>query len=956
MKIRILLPVLAVSCGFFTNLCLASVPFWTKAALPWGYWHALASSGDGNVLIAATGSGSMQGAVYVSTNSGANWILTSAPTAIWTSVAASEDGHLLFAAAGGDVGRDHIYFSTNFGASWTVSGAPATNWYAIACSDDGTKLVAAGAGPCSYGPIFVSADAGATWTATDTPVTNWWSVASSPDGSKLAAGSVEGGIYLSTNSGATWRHSALTNRWIMTVTISADGQRLAASSGDGLLYLSADSGNTWTLITNVPGVPSTVAASADGTELSVWSLLPLPYNQYASGIYFSTDAGMTWTTNQWPYVDLGGNTMAYFAFSADGGTLMLSLGYDGVFTWQAPPPSGPIAVTQPAAGTNGDFMLYGVVNPNRRETWSWFDWDTSPAFGNSSTSMFTGGAWGDVPLSAALSGFSPGVAVYFRIVAGNDFGLSIGQPVIYQAPRITLLGDNPMYLTCGDTYTEPGSMVSALPVAIAAGENYGLALKADRIVVGWGNAPVVPCALTGVVTIAAGRSHSLALKNDGTVVAWGDDTHGGTDVPENLDNAVAVAAGFSFSLALKSDGTVVGWGFGATNHPIYDGLNFGQAMAPEGLSNVVAIAAGYDSSLALKSDGTVVGWGDPIYGGTIPPPGLSNVTAMAAGAAFGLALKSDGHVVGWGWNESGQTNVPAGLNNVVAIAAGYYHGLALKDDGMVVGWGDNQYGQASPPTGLSNVVAIAAATYQSLALKADGTVVGWGLDAFGGTEAPTNLIESLGTAEAAGPVPDGYGRYGGYGYTPGIYLRTYTATNPRGGVANTTRTVIVLGALEAEQRVLAQMIGLKGIQKIRRLPQLDLAIAGLNRALATNLWVGDVYLADSGGQNVFAEDAIVANRLDRLMKQRGNPIPMAVMQGWVESLVKSARFLAIRAIQARGITPGGGYSILSPYVADQMIKGDQAAAAHQYTVAILYYGNVWNNVIHPSYHRPHNFH
>lgn len=942
MKIRSLLLALVASCGFCVNLCPASVPSWTNSSAPYESWNALASSADGNVLVAAVGGGNISGPIYISMNSGMTWMLTSAPQAAWTSVAASADGSQLVAAAGGSFLKDRIYLSSDFGATWTATSAPITNWSGIASSADGTKLVAVSGGNCAYGPIFTSTDSGTSWTMTSAPIKSWWSVASSADGAKLVSGTVGDGIYLSSDSGATWTRTIPPVGWWWTVTISADGSTLVAAEPDGQVYVSLNWGTTWNL-TSVPhnyNGDTAVASSDDGTKLmavvnggSLWT----------DGIFTSPDSGTTWITNTFPDLYFSGGGTVCAASSADGTKLVAAFGNGPIFTWQAPRLAAPLVATLAPRGTNGDVTLNGSVNPNDAETWAWFEWDASPAFGNDTAPVAVGSGWNDITLSTTLSGLFPGVACYFRLVAVNDLGLSIGQPVIYQAPQLTLLGDNPMYLICSDTYTEPGSTVSALPVAIAAGEYYGLALKANRTVVGWGNAPAIPPDLTNVVTIAAGNSHGLALKNNGTVVAWGDNTYGGTNVPENLDNVVAVTAGFRFSLALKSDGTVVGWGLGATNPPVYDGLNFGQAMAPEGLSNVVDIAAGFDSSLALKSDGTVVGWGDPAYGGTSPPAGLSNVVAISAGAAFGLALKSNGKVVGWGFNESNQTNIPTALSNVVAIAAGYYHGLALKDDGTIIGWGDDSEGQASPPTGLSNVVAIAAGTYHSLAMKSDGTVVGWGLDSFGGTDAPTNLVNSLGAAEVVGAV---------YGYTPGTYVRAYTAINPQGGVAKATRTVYMLGALETEQRVLAQMIGLKGKQKIRQLPQLDLAIARLNRALATNLWVGDMYLADRGGLNVFAEDAMVVFQLSQLMRQKNNAIPVPLLQEWQESLVKAARLVAIQAIQANETTPGGGYSSESPYVTNQMIKGDQAAAAHQYVIAILHYWNAWNQVIYFTYQMP----
>ena len=88
--------------------------------------------------------------------------------------------------------------------------------------------------------------------------------------------------------------------------------------------------------------------------------------------------------------------------------------------------------------------------------------------------------------------------------------------------------------------------------------------------------------LTNVVAIAAGDDHSLALKADGTVVGWGDNFYGEITIPAGLTNVVAIAAGGYHSLALKADGTVVGWGDN----------NYGEINIPAGLTNVVAIAAG----------------------------------------------------------------------------------------------------------------------------------------------------------------------------------------------------------------------------------------------------------------------------------------------------------------------------------------------------------------------------
>ena len=99
----------------------------------------------------------------------------------------------------------------------------------------------------------------------------------------------------------------------------------------------------------------------------------------------------------------------------------------------------------------------------------------------------------------------------------------------------------------------------------------------------------MPAGLSGVVAIGAGLNHNLALKADGTVVAWGRNVEGQASVPTGLSGVVAIAGGVYHSLALKADGTVIAWGDNAD----------GRASVPAGLSRVVAIAAGGDHNLAM---------------------------------------------------------------------------------------------------------------------------------------------------------------------------------------------------------------------------------------------------------------------------------------------------------------------------------------------------------------------
>ena len=272
---------------------------------------------------------------------------------------------------------------------------------------------------------------------------------------------------------------------------------------------------------------------------------------------------------------------------------------------------------------------------------------------------------------------------------------------------------------CSDQSSVPNGLTNV--VAVAAGEYYSLALKANGTVIAWGDnnwgKTSVPTDLTNAVAIAAGYNHSLALKADGTVVAWGDNTFGQCTVPANLTNAVAIASGEEHSLALKSDGIVVAWGWNG----------WGQCSLTNGLTNAVAIDASYEYSLALKADGTVVASGYSLYDQCNVPADLTNVVTIAAGGYQGLALKADGTVVAWGENPYGdQGSVPADITNAVAIAGGSLHSLVLKADGTVVAWGDNAYGQINVPPSLKNVTAISAGYCHNLALV-------------GGASAPSRL-------------------------------------------------------------------------------------------------------------------------------------------------------------------------------------------------------------------------
>jgi alpha-tubulin suppressor-like RCC1 family protein len=285
-------------------------------------------------------------------------------------------------------------------------------------------------------------------------------------------------------------------------------------------------------------------------------------------------------------------------------------------------------------------------------------------------------------------------------------------------------------------------------IAIAAGAQHSLALLSDGTVMAWGDnelgqlgdgttsgpehcyteteptqcstSPVLVGSLSEVTAIAAGQNYSLALLRNGTVMAWGSNDMGelgdgssswANDVPApvtGLSGVTAIAAGGDTSLALLSNGTVMSWGANEFGQ-LGDGslTQSDVPVAVSGLSGVSSIAVG-GASLALLDDGTVMAWGSNISGqlggGTNMGPnecfplnfcsttpvavsGLEHVTTIAAGSGQSLALVGDGAVMAWGLNWDGQlgdgtvesSNAPitvTGLGQVTAIAGGENFALA----------------------------------------------------------------------------------------------------------------------------------------------------------------------------------------------------------------------------------------------------------------------------------------
>lgn len=297
--------------------------------------------------------------------------------------------------------------------------------------------------------------------------------------------------------------------------------------------------------------------------------------------------------------------------------------------------------------------------------------------------------------------------------------------------------------------------------AVAAGNNFTVALKADGTVWTWGTnyhgqlgngtfdpdgllangyfdpsfvpTPVVG-SLTNVVRIAVGGDllsdfqRTLALKSDGTVWRWGSlspqtgDPAADTSVPAQIvgvSGVMAIASGPYHDLAVKSDGTVWGWGYNNAGALGSDNLDedIAEPIQIEGIENAVSVAARMNGSIALKADGTVWAWGDYDLSSPVQVLGLTNIIQIVAGTDHCMALKNDGTVYAWGANSKGQLGdgtkiwrqlpvVIPSLNNVVFIAAGYQHSLAIRADGTAWAWGWNMRNQLGDGTAIDRSIPV----------------------------------------------------------------------------------------------------------------------------------------------------------------------------------------------------------------------------------------------------------
>lgn len=238
-------------------------------------WSSCSMSGDSTKLMAT----SVTGAIYISTDGGANWVMRSIDSGNVKrrALVASENGNEIFAAVYGG----KIEYSEDGGETWETKLDTTQNWIAMCASNSLNKIYAVG----YLGFIYQSADSGNTWNKVEFKKLPWSSIACSSDGSKVVAATKGGQIYNTDNSGDSWTPRDQKRKWV-GVAASSSGTKFAAVVEGGFVYTSTDSGANWTQKGSARNW-SAIASSSNGNNLVA---------TVANGkIYLSTNSGDTWS-------------------------------------------------------------------------------------------------------------------------------------------------------------------------------------------------------------------------------------------------------------------------------------------------------------------------------------------------------------------------------------------------------------------------------------------------------------------------------------------------------------------------------------------------------------------------------------------------------------------------------------------------------------------------------------
>jgi sugar lactone lactonase YvrE len=172
------------------------------------------------------------------------------------------------------------------------------------------------------------------------------------------------------------------------------------------------------------------------------------------------------------------------------------------------------------------------------------------------------------------------------------------------------------------------------------------------------------------------------------------------------------------------------------------------------------------------------------------------------------------------------------------------------------------------------------------------------------------------------------------------------ATDASGNSASCSFTVTVLGAQGVKQNVLDELITLRASMlnpSAAYAQKFDLAIKDLAESLDPTNWIDQTHLELAAGNFAINQEKLAAGALQDLMQTKDGPVPAAILQGFIDRIVKCDRLLAMVSIQ-----DAANAGMNAKKVAEDLsfvAKGDNEAAAGRYENAIELYRNAWRHAL-----------
>jgi hypothetical protein len=177
-----------------------------------------------------------------------------------------------------------------------------------------------------------------------------------------------------------------------------------------------------------------------------------------------------------------------------------------------------------------------------------------------------------------------------------------------------------------------------------------------------------------------------------------------------------------------------------------------------------------------------------------------------------------------------------------------------------------------------------------------------------------------------------------------------TAMDSCTNVSQCSLTVTVLGAHGVKSNVLAELIALRATTALDEsfARKFDYAILHLQNSLNPAYWIDQTHLQPKGGNTALNEEKLAVNMLDVIMGSARCPAAPAILQGFIDRIVKSDWLLAIISIQDAASAGLNARKVAQDYA--MVAKGDREADAGHYANAIEHYRNAWRHALQLQLH------